>query len=149
MKWVPWSLVRLFGHPDLNILFSKMNLAVVSVVHSFTGYTSTHRVRHSVAMIMYLTWEWHAHSVIRLMKSTNHFSKICTVCTRCKGNSSRCDRLLTLWQTSHPFSYSLASLWRLSHNNPTCRTLLAVSFPLTCPHATPAWDSHNTLCLFC
>lgn len=47
---------RLLRHPNLEMIFSKMNLVVVSIVYSFTGAVLLHLVRCSVPMMMYLSW---------------------------------------------------------------------------------------------
>ena len=73
---MPWSLVRLLGHPNLEIIFSKMNLVFVSIVQSFTSVAFSHLVRYSIVVIMYRARECLASGEIGPMKSTSHLSKI-------------------------------------------------------------------------
>jgi len=45
MKCLPWSVVKLRGQPNLEILFSKRNLEAVWVLQSLVGDASAHLVR--------------------------------------------------------------------------------------------------------
>ena len=54
IKCVPWSLIRVKGHPNLVIMFSYINLAATSFVQEWIGSTSAHLVTYSIAVIMYL-----------------------------------------------------------------------------------------------
>jgi len=75
-KCVPWSLVRLLRHPNLEIMFSKINLVAVSIVQSLMGVSSAHLVKYFVAVIMYLARECLVGGIMGPMKSIAHFSKI-------------------------------------------------------------------------
>ena len=54
MKCVPWSLIRVSGHPNWVMIFSYINLAATSLEHVSIGSASTHLVTYSIAVIMYL-----------------------------------------------------------------------------------------------
>ena len=54
IKCEPWSLIRVIGNPNLVIIFSQINLAVISLEHVSTGSTSAHLVTYSTTVIMYL-----------------------------------------------------------------------------------------------
>lgn len=79
IKCVSWSLVRFFGHPNIEFIFLKKNLTAMSVVQSLTGVAFAHIVRYSIAIIMYLMRDCLASGVMGPMKSIALFSKICTV----------------------------------------------------------------------
>ena len=55
MRCVPWSLIRVSGHPNLVMIFSLINLAAISLEHVSSGSASSHLVTYSTAVIMYLT----------------------------------------------------------------------------------------------
>lgn len=68
-KCILWSLVRLLRHPNLEIMFSKINLAIFSAIQSLAGASFAHLVRYSVVVIMYLVCEFLAGGVMGPMKS--------------------------------------------------------------------------------
>ena len=55
MKCIPWLLIKTIGYPNLVITCSNKKCAMVSVLQSFTGAASTHLVRYSVTMMMYIS----------------------------------------------------------------------------------------------
>jgi hypothetical protein len=55
MKCIPWSLIKMFVHPNLVITCSNIKCVVVSALQSFTGVASTHIFRYSIVVIIYLT----------------------------------------------------------------------------------------------
>jgi hypothetical protein len=55
MKCVPWFLIKTLGHPNLVITYSNEKCVAVSALQYFTGATSAHLVRYSIAVIMYLS----------------------------------------------------------------------------------------------
>lgn len=128
MKWFPLSLVRLRGHPNLEMMFSKINLVVVSAVQSLTDAASSHLARHSIVVMIYLAWERHAGGLIGSINSTVHFSKIYSAHTGCKGSSSRCDGFPTLWIMSHFLAYSFTFLKIVGHQSFACSIFLVVPF---------------------
>jgi uncharacterized membrane protein len=75
MKCVPWSLIKTLGHPILVITCLNKKCAVVSVLQSFTSATSTHLVRYSVSVMMYLASVLLAGWLIGPTKSIAHLSK--------------------------------------------------------------------------
>jgi hypothetical protein len=54
MKCMPWSLIKILGHPNRVMTYSNKKCIVVSALQSFTGVASTHLVRYYVMVIMYL-----------------------------------------------------------------------------------------------
>jgi hypothetical protein len=54
MKCMPWSLIKILGHPNRVMNYSNKKCIVVSTLQSLTGATSTHLVRYYVMVIMYL-----------------------------------------------------------------------------------------------
>ena len=54
MKWVPLSLIRVKGQPNMVIIFSSINLVANSLVHDSIGYVSTAFSTYSTIVIMYL-----------------------------------------------------------------------------------------------
>jgi hypothetical protein len=79
MKCVPWSLIKTLGHPNLVITCSNKKCAVVSALQSFTGAASTHLVRYSIAVMMYLAPVLLAGGLIGPTKSIAHLSNACNV----------------------------------------------------------------------
>lgn len=144
MKWFPWSLVTLLGHPNIEIIFSNINLANVYVVKYFTIFTLAHLVRYSIIVMMYMAWVWRTNGLIGPMKSIFHFSNIYKACTNCSGSLSWWDDFQTLWHTSHPLAYSLSSLYTIGHHIPTYKTFCAMDFPPTWLPTTLEWHSLKT-----
>ena len=54
MKCVPWSLIRVSGHPNMVMIFSYINLTIISLEHVSTSSTSAHLVTYSTAVMIYL-----------------------------------------------------------------------------------------------
>jgi hypothetical protein len=88
MKCVPWSLIKTLGHPKLVITYSNKKCAVVSVLQSFNGAASTHLVRYSVAVIMYLAPVLLVGGLMGPTKSIAHLSNSCNVTCGRSGISS-------------------------------------------------------------
>lgn len=87
-KRIPWSLIKIFGHPNRISTYSKRNFAAVVPVHSFIGCAFTHQVKYLVVVIMYrapvyFPWGWMGPT-----KSITHFSKGCNVICGFRGSSS-------------------------------------------------------------
>jgi hypothetical protein len=74
MKCVPWSLIKILGHPNLVITCSNRKCAVVSALQYFTGAASTHLVRYSIMVIIYLTPVLLAGGLMGPTKSITHLS---------------------------------------------------------------------------
>ena len=74
MKCVPWSLIKIIGHPNLVITCSNRKCANVSALQYFTGAASTHLVRYSVVVIMYLDPVIFVSGLIGPTKSIAHLS---------------------------------------------------------------------------
>jgi hypothetical protein len=74
MKCVPYSLIKILGHPNLVIPCSNRKCAVVYALQYFIGAASTHLVRYSVVVIIYLTPVILVGGLIGPTKSTAHFS---------------------------------------------------------------------------
>jgi hypothetical protein len=70
------------------MMLSKMNRATVFVVQSLTDATSSHLVRYSMEVIMYLSPVQHADELMGPTKSISHFLKGSSVITGNNGSSS-------------------------------------------------------------
>jgi hypothetical protein len=79
MKCVPWSLIKTLGHPSLVITCSNKKCATVSALQSFTGKASTHLVRYSVMVMMYLGLVLLDGGLNGPTKSIAHLSNACNV----------------------------------------------------------------------
>jgi len=73
IKWVPWSLLRILGHPNLVITFSNKKCNSLFVLQCLIGATSTHLVKYFVAVMIYLAHDLIAGGLIGLKKSIAHF----------------------------------------------------------------------------
>jgi len=65
-----------------------MNLASVCVQQSYVGASSTHMVRQSTMLMIYLALEWWVGGLIGPTNLITQFSKGCITLTSFKGNSS-------------------------------------------------------------
>ena len=83
MKFVPWSLIKTLGHPNLVITCSNKKCVAVSALQCFTGAASTHFVRYSVAVMIYIAPVHLVGGLIGPTKSTAHLSNAYNVtCAR-------------------------------------------------------------------
>jgi hypothetical protein len=74
IKWVPWSLIKILGHPNLVITYSNKKCVVVSALQSLTGVASAHLVKYFVAVMMYLAPDLLVGGLIGLKKYISHLS---------------------------------------------------------------------------
>jgi len=88
MKCMPWFLIKNLGHPNLVITFSNKKCATVSVLQSFTGVASTHLVRYSIMVMMYLAPVLLDGGLMGPTKSIAHLSNACNVTCGHSGISS-------------------------------------------------------------
>jgi len=100
MKCVPWSFIKVFRHPNLVMISSKMNCTVVVALQSLTSLASSHPVKYYVVVMMYLAHVCLPSGLIGPTTSMAHFSNTCSVNCGSKGISSRLDIFPTLWHTS-------------------------------------------------
>ena len=117
------------GQPNLVSIFLNMNCIAVVVLQSFTGAASTHLVKYSVIVIIYLARVRFPGGLIGPTKSIAHLSNACNVICGFKGISFLHDGFPVLWQTSQLLQNSFASLWTVGHHSPVVRTFCTVSFP--------------------
>ena len=89
MKCVPWSLIRIFGHPNLVMISSKMNCAAVVALQSLTSFAYAHLVKYFVAVIIHRDLVCFPSGLIGPTKSIAHFSNDL--------------RLTEVLKASHPF----------------------------------------------
>ena len=120
-KCVPWSLIKITGHPNLLMMFSKRNCAAVAASQFLTALAFTHLVRYSVPMMMYLTPVCFPGGLIGPTKSISHLSNAHSVICGCSGISSLHEGFPTLWQISQHLQNSLVSLYKVGHHNPAAR----------------------------
>jgi hypothetical protein len=71
--------MRIFGHPNLVMISSKMNCAVVAALQSLTSLSSTHLVKHYVTVIIYLAPMHLPGGLIGPTNSMAQFSNTCNV----------------------------------------------------------------------
>jgi hypothetical protein len=74
IKCVPWSLIRVFGHPNRVMISSNIDHAVVFALQSLTSLASAHIVKYSVIVMMYLSLVHFLGGLIGPMKSIAHLS---------------------------------------------------------------------------
>ena len=87
MKCVPWSLIRVSGHPNLVMIISYINLAATSLEHVSTGSASAHLVTYSTAVMIYLEPVLFASIGNGPMKSMAQISNVKLGSTNIKGIS--------------------------------------------------------------
>jgi hypothetical protein len=73
MKCVPWSLIKILGHPNLVITCSNIKCAAVYVLQSFIGVASAHLVRYFISVIIYLALVLLAGGLMGPTKPITHF----------------------------------------------------------------------------
>jgi hypothetical protein len=100
IKCVPWSLIWIFGHPNLVMMSSNMKRTTVVALHSLTSLASSHLVKYLVAVMMYLAPVHFPSGFIGPTKSMAHFSNACKFRWGANGMSSLLDDFPTLWHTS-------------------------------------------------
>jgi hypothetical protein len=88
LKGVPWSLIKILGHPNLVITCSNKKFVAVFVLESLTSVASSHIVKHYVKVMMYLAPHLFNGGWIGPTKSISHFSDICKVTCGFRGISS-------------------------------------------------------------
>jgi hypothetical protein len=87
---------NIHGNPNLVIAFSNRNHVVVSTVQSITSVASTHLVKYSVAVMMYLSPNLLNYGLIGPTNSMDHLSNYCNVTCGFNGISSHLDGFPTL-----------------------------------------------------
>ena len=136
-KCVPRSLIKITGHPNLLMMFSKRNCAAVAASQFLTALASAHLVRYSVPVIIYLALVRFPGGLIGPTKSISHLSNARSVTYGRSGISSHREGFPTLWQISQHPQKSLASLCNVGHHNPASRIFCAVGFPAKWPPVVP------------
>ena len=111
------------------MMFSKMNYTVVATSQFLTALASTHLVRYSVPVMMYLAPVRFPGGLIGPMKSIAHLSNYRSVICGHSGISSLREGFPTLLQISQHLQNSLVSLCKVGHHNPAARIFYAVIFP--------------------
>jgi hypothetical protein len=79
IKWVPWSLIIILGHPNLVITFLNKKCVIVSALQSLTGLASSHLFKYSVLVMIYLDSSLIFGGLIGSKKSISHLSNTCRV----------------------------------------------------------------------
>ena len=69
---VPCSLIKTLGHPNIVITCSNKKCVDVSMLQSFTGVASTHIVKYSIGVMMYLAPILFVGGLIGPTKSISH-----------------------------------------------------------------------------
>ena len=105
------------GHPNLLMMFSKMNCAAVVASQFLTSFTSAHLVRYSIPMMMYLAPVHFPGGLVGPTKSIAHFSNACNIIYGRSGISSLLKGFPTPWQISQHLKNSLVSLCKVGHHN--------------------------------
>jgi hypothetical protein len=100
MKCVPWSFIRILGHPNLVIMSSNINCVVVVALQSLTTLASAPMVKYSVTIMIYLSPMRFPGGLIGPMKSMAHFLNACRVIYIANGISSILYGIPNLWHTS-------------------------------------------------
>jgi hypothetical protein len=54
IKWVPWSVIKILGHPNLVITCSNKKCVVVFVLQSLTNVAYAHLVKYSFTIMIYI-----------------------------------------------------------------------------------------------
>ena len=128
-KCVPWSLIKITGHPNLLMMFSKRNCAVVAASQFRTALASAHLVRYYVPVIIYLAPVHFPSGLIGPTKSISHLSNARNVTCGHSGISSHREGFPTLWQISQHLQKSFVSLCSVGHHKTASRIFCAVGFP--------------------
>jgi hypothetical protein len=97
---VPWSLIKILGHPNLVITCSNKKCVVVSVLQYLTGVASSYLVKYSIVVMIYLALDLLAGGLIGPTKSIAHFSNTCRVTCGLRDISSLLLGLQNLWHRS-------------------------------------------------
>ena len=129
MKWVPWSLIRTLGHPNLMITCSNRKFIIVFALQSFTIVASSHLVSYSFVVIIYLAPDLLVCGLIVPTKSIAHLSNTLRVTWGFRGISSLLDGFPTHWQTSQFWQYSFTSLETVGHHSTMHNIFYAMDFP--------------------
>ena len=99
-KCVPLSLTRIFGNPNVVMIFSYMKAATCAAVSILTALASAHLVKYLVAIIMYAIpleeWGWTSPTY-----SIPYFSKGTSDKEIYNDISILRSFLAYIWQTSH------------------------------------------------
>jgi len=88
--------MRIFRHPNLVIISSKMNCPIVVALQSLNALASSHLVKYYVTMIIYLDPVCLPGGLIGSTNSMAHFLNTCNVNCDAKGISSILDDFPTL-----------------------------------------------------
>jgi len=95
-KWEPWSVIKIFGHSNLDNVYSKINFESVSALQSLTGCASAHFVKKLVVVIRYYAPILFLGGLMGPTKSIAHLSKACNVTCGTNGISSILEGFLVL-----------------------------------------------------
>jgi hypothetical protein len=93
MKLVPWSLIKILGHPNIVIYFSNKKHVVFSTLQSFMHATSSHIVKYYVAVIIFVYPYLFPGGLIGPTKSISHSLNTYKVTCGLRGISSYTLRL--------------------------------------------------------
>jgi hypothetical protein len=55
IQWVPWSLIKILGHPNIVITYSNKKCVGVSALQSLTSVSSSHLFKYSVVVMIYIS----------------------------------------------------------------------------------------------
>jgi hypothetical protein len=99
MKCVPWSLIRIFGHPNLVMMSSNMKHGTIVALQSLTTLALAHLVKYYIIVIMYLAPVHFLGGFIGPTKSMAHLSNAYRVSCGANDISSLLDGFPTLWHT--------------------------------------------------
>ena len=119
------------------MMFSNMNCADVAASQFHTTLVSTHLVRYSVPVMMYLALVRLLGGLIGPTKSIAHLSNARSVIYGCSGISSLRKGFPTLWQISQHLQNFLVFLYKVGDHNPAARIFWAVGFPTKWPPMAP------------
>ena len=89
--------MKITGHPNIVIMFSKMNYAAVAASQFLTALAFAHLVRYSVPVMIYLAPVHFLGGLIGPTKSIAHLSNAHNVICGRSGISSLREFFPTLW----------------------------------------------------
>ena len=95
-----------------------MNCVAIAASQFLTTLASTHLVKYSIPVMMYLAPVHFPGGLIGPTKSIAHFSNAHNVICGHSGISSLREGFPTLWQISQHLQNSLVSLCKVRHHNP-------------------------------